>query len=90
MSKETVRVIFRADKRGPHKGEVTAVFPDLESNPGMMVCYARVGQHSECSRDWYWGTRRAYKAEYAALLDELRSIYEAGPDAVILVEAVRR
>lgn len=68
-------VLFRAEKAGPHKGEVTAVLPALEANPGHLTCYAHVGQHSEGSRGWYAGTRAATEAEYADLLRELRGIY---------------
>lgn len=78
-------VIFRADLARPWTGTVTAVFPTLEANPGAMVCYQHIGQHGECSLDWYYSTRPAYPHEYASLLDELRSIYERGEDAVELV-----
>lgn len=79
-------VIFRADSYG-----VTAVFPTLPGtyDPWTATCYAHVGQHGSCSRDWYWTTRAATPAEYADLLAELRSIYERGPDAVPLKIARR-
>lgn len=87
----TLRVIFRVDKSGPHKGEVTAVFPDHEWSPwAKMSCYAHIGQHSGCSLGWYRKTRPAKHEEYAPLLRELRSIYETGPDAVALVVSKRR
>jgi len=81
-----VRVLFRVDTRkgiNPDK-EVTAVLPDMEANAGRFVCYAHVGQHGECSRDWYRAsTRPAKPAEFHPLLAELRRIYE--PDARLRV-----
>lgn len=82
-------VIFRADRSGDFKGEVTAVFPTLpaENTGPSMTCYAHVGQHSGCSPEWYRATRPAEPHEYADLLAELRGIYSrAGdPEAVDLV-----
>ena len=71
MNPDRLPVVFRFDR-----GEVTAVFPTLPANPGFMVCYAHIGQHSECSRDWYYTTRPATEAERASLLAELRQIYD--------------
>jgi len=70
----TVDVIFRTEKKGQFKGEVTAVFPGMYEGPGRCTCYIHVGQHGTCCRDWYRETRPATKAEYAPLLRELRSI----------------
>jgi len=73
-------VIFRAERSGTFKGDVTAVFPTI---PGCdtydATCYAHIGQHSACSRDWYRQTRAAKPSEYADLLAELRGIYESDP-----------
>ena len=76
-------VTFRAERSGPHKGEVTAVFPDG-------VCYCHIGQHSSYEAEWYHSTRPATPEEYADLLAELRSIYETGHDAVKLRVYKRR
>ena len=77
-------VLFRTDTRG-FVGAVTAILPTLPANPGMHVCYAHLGQHSECSREWLYGvTRRALPAEYADLLAELRDIYS---DCQLVVRA---
>lgn len=82
---ETLPVIFRAERSGDHRGDVTAVFPTEPGDPfGRAVCYAHIGQHSACDRGWYATTRPAAPAEYAALLRELRGIYEEGADAVRL------
>jgi hypothetical protein len=88
---DTIRVIFRAERSGPFKGDVTAVFPDNPWNHhGGMACYAHIGQHSGCSLGWYRTTRPATPEEYAPLLAELRSIYETGDKPVRLVIAKRR
>lgn len=69
-------VIFRANKRGEHRGDVTAVFPHFKANPGRMVCYAHLGQHGECAVEWYArDTRPATSTEYGPLLMELQNIY---------------
>ena len=82
-------VIFRAEKHGPFKGDVTAVFPTLDEGGYMVRVYAHIGQHSKGSREWYNTTRAAKPDEYADLLTELRGIYETGPDAVRLVARQR-
>lgn len=87
----TIRVIFRAERSGPFKGDVTAVFPDRPWNwRGDLTCYAHIGQHSGCSLAWYRRTRPATPEEYAPLLADLRSIYETGADPARLVIAKRR
>jgi hypothetical protein len=75
---ESLPVIFRAERSGDFRGQVTAVFPTLPSDTAgrQMTCYAHVGQHSGCSVDWYQGTRPATEEEAAPLLAELRGIYE--------------
>jgi hypothetical protein len=76
------RVLFRAYR---DTGEVIAVLPDCEANPGLVVCYQHVGQHGE----GLWSnirkrTRRAYSREYAPLLAELTSIgYELSVRAIM-------
>lgn len=70
----TTPVMFRADRHGPHKSEVTAVFPTFPETPGMMVCYAHIDQHSACSLGWYATTRAATPAEYQDLQTELENI----------------
>ena len=66
-------VIFRKERRGKHKGEVTAVFPYLLDNyeNGTMMCYAHTGQHSGCHLNWYLNTIPASPEEYKELYDEL-------------------
>ncbi len=74
MTPRKLRVTFRIDRNGD-PATLTAVLPDLPANPGRDVCYAHVGQHSECSRDWYYSTRPATPKVYRSLLGELRQIY---------------
>ena len=75
--RETVMVLFRVDRCGEFKGSVTAVFPEMEGSPGLMTCYAHVGQHSSCSLGWM---RDKTRPEYKDLASELRRI---GYDLVI-------
>ena len=75
IEREEVMVLFRVDRYGDFKGDVTAVFPELEASPGMMTCYAHIGQHSSCSLGWYREkTRPAKPEEYKDLASELRRI----------------
>lgn len=69
-----VPVLFRKERSGPFKGDITAVFPTLPGSSGCMMCYAHVGQHSSCSWEWYNGTRPARIGECGALIAELQSI----------------
>ena len=78
---QTLDVVFRAERSGDHKGEVTAVFPTEYEHNGLHSCYAHIGQHGACSRAWYAKTRPATESEYADLLAELRGIYETPPAA---------
>jgi hypothetical protein len=64
---DTAHVLFRIDD----DGDVTAVFPFEEGSPGMMTCYAHVGQHSSCDIGWLQETRAATEEEYASLKREL-------------------
>lgn len=84
-------VIFRAERAGDFKGEVTAVFPTIPADyHGGILCYSHVGQHGGCSDAWHRSTRPATVEEYAPLLAELRGIYEQGEDAVTLQVCPRR
>jgi len=49
MSADTFKVIPRMES----DGAMLLVFPELPANPGHLVCYSRIGQHSECSREYY-------------------------------------
>lgn len=76
-----VPVIFRAglDSKAEFFSEVTAVFPTIPgtNDPSTATCYAHVGQHGSCSREWYaYKTRAATPGEYAPLLAELTRLYE--------------
>lgn len=63
------RVVFRV-----FKGEVTAVFPDMEEGRGDLTCYAHVGQHSRCSRAWIRDTKLATAKQAAPLKRELTKV----------------
>lgn len=72
---DIVPVVFRAERAGKFKGDVTAVFPTLPADVRgyEMTCYAHIGQHGGCSFEWYNSTRAARPDEYAALKRELES-----------------
>lgn len=82
-------VIFRADRSGDFKGNVTAVFPTLPADirGDQMTCYAHIGQHSGCSAEWYQTTRAAKPDEYRDLLKELQAI---GYDDLQIVRRISR
>ena len=65
-----MRVIFR---KFP-EGDVVALLPECEANPGQVVCYQHVGQHGEADRNIAQWTLPATEAEYASLLRELHAI----------------
>jgi len=72
---EPVPVIFRAERAGDFRGEVTAVFPTLPgTGPGDVTVYAHNGRHGTGCRGWYQGTRPATEAESAPLRRELESL----------------
>lgn len=58
------------------RGEVTAILPTLPANPGCFVCYAHIGQHGECSAEWYQGTKPATPDEFRDLHSELQARYD--------------
>jgi len=72
---EPVPVIFRAERSGEFRGQVTACFPTLpgDSDWGTFQAFAHIGQHGSASRAWYQGTRAATEAESASLRAELES-----------------
>jgi hypothetical protein len=73
---DLVPVLFRAERSGKFKGDVTAVFPTLPADyeGREMTCYAHIGQHSACSFDWYRKTRPATPKEFGDLAMELLDI----------------
>lgn len=72
--KTPVRVIFKIIQ-----SELIAFILDdkghiVDANPGHIVCYAHIGQHSEASYDYYRKGRHATPQEYADLKAELEAI----------------
>lgn len=85
----TLPVIFRAERSGEHKGQVTAVFPTLPgTGPHDFTVYD--GQHSVGSAGRYNNTRAATPSEYSRLLADLRNIYENDPDGPVKLHVVER
>ena len=66
-----MKVIFK--KEGC---EILAVFPEEigNTNVSTCVCYAHIGQHSQCDVFYAKDLKAASQAEYADLLAELESI----------------
>lgn len=76
---ENLDVLFRVSR-----GEVTAVFPsECGTDEWDFTCYAHVGQHGSCSRQWYNTARKAKPAQYESLLAELRGIYAPEYELVV-------
>ena len=65
-------------------GEVFAYFPDEPWGPDAdtFACYAHVGQHGPCAREYFDGAEWAEPEEYADLLRELVAI---GYDDLVVV-----
>ena len=85
---EKTLVLFRAERSGPFKNDVTAVFPyEPHSNAYGMICYQHIGQHSGCDMGWYRTTRAARPDEYADLKRELENY---GPPHAHYVLEVRQ
>lgn len=69
-------------------GEVAVVFIDSagDCNPGRLMSYARIGEHSEAAVDWVRGQPLAEESLYRELHDYLRRRYAEKPgEAVALV-----
>ena len=83
------KVIFRKKWWGLTEGwEVMAFFPQATVNPGNVMCYAHVGQHSEASYDFYRTTKACTQKEYQALKDELEEC--CGYDDLKVVQRITR
>ena len=66
----TTDVFFVIDEEG-----VTAVFPnDIADSQGNPTCYAHVGQHSACTKEWYNELQLATENEYIYLWAELEDL----------------
>lgn len=75
-------VIFRKFK---HAGDVIAIFPEIPADlSGGLLSYQHLGQHGACSPRYTGFTEPAKPAEYAGLLEELRTI---GYDPAIATRA---
>jgi hypothetical protein len=69
------RVILKRSRTRPY--ELLAFLPDVAANPGKIVCYVHVGQHSEASYHFYSACCRPVKpddSEAINLLLELQAV----------------
>lgn len=83
---EKLTVVYRMIDK-----EVGAFFPGVKDvNRGMILCYHRVGQHSEASLEYARKGRLATEEEYAALHKELRRINAPEYELVIGKRITRR
>jgi len=74
-----MRVIFRKFKDG---GDIIALLPDVPANPGRIMSYMHVGQHSEASPGIVRGTQPVDLADNPPanrLFCELARIYKPEP-----------
>ena len=68
---EITEVCFRKEK----DGEILAVFPYISYRNYKILCYAHMGQHSECTWPYVLEqTKKAKPEEYKDLYNELVSI----------------
>jgi hypothetical protein len=80
---KTMIAIPRIDK----DGTPILFLPDIPANPGMIVCYQHIGQHSEASLDYY---RRDTKPDRNNKCADLIAEYDSIPEPVTLVIRKRR
>ena len=71
MEGNRMDILFRKDRK---TNEVVAFIPESTVNYGHILSYMHIGQHSEASLQYYWGTVKATEEEYKLLLEELESI----------------
>ena len=67
-----IDVIFKKDKK---ENEIVAFFPYEFANwQGEFMCYAHIGQHSNCCDSYYRKCVKCSYDEYKPLLDELKIV----------------
>lgn len=70
------KVAFKVIKYGAFKGDVIAVFQDIEANKGRKQIFVLLEGHSEASNDWIrTQTRNAKEKEYSATKFTLENTY---------------
>ena len=76
------RMMFRTVITEDFAGTVDAVILDAPANPGHVVMYSHIGQHSEGTWDYVrQHTREATSEERRSLLLELQQLY--GPIRIV-------
>jgi hypothetical protein len=73
---DITRVIFKKDRCEYHGGgwEIFACLLDIPANPGYVVTYTHVGQHSDGDISYCANCKRATVDEYMPLFEELESL----------------
>lgn len=72
MKRTKVRFLVEAGEEGGGGPCVLAVFPETES-PGVVECYASLGQHAVAHPDYVRTLKPAAKEQYEPLAKELAS-----------------
>lgn len=71
------KVIFKKKWwKNEQEWEVFAFFPEGHVNPGNIMCYGHIGQHSEARREFYMSCKPCTEKEYAPLKKELEECCE--------------
>ena len=67
-----MRILFRVDKIGKFKGDITAIFVDeLFTHYGTdLTCYAHIGQHSAASLTYAKSCKAATQVQYFDLFEQ--------------------
>jgi len=59
-----------------YENKIIAFFPEVKVNPGMILSYAHIGQHSEASLSFYRETKpvKIWQENVLDLVNELKSL----------------
>lgn len=67
------KIIFKKDTK--NNNEIIAFMPyEIQNWQGQFLCYAHIGQHSNCDYKYYTQCKNAHYHEYKDLLEELKQI----------------
>jgi len=73
VKRTKVRFLIETDEEGGVSPYVLAVFPETES-PGVVDCYAHMGQHGVAHPDYVRTLKPATKEQYEPLVRELAAV----------------
>jgi len=84
VAAQNISVIYRMSR-----GEVVAAISGYECNPGMVMSYMHIGQHSEASKSWFTNLKAARPEQYAEIHKELKGIYEVDGDTLVIMKRMQ-